>query len=834
MKKISIVLIISILLGAFRFTDDPIIERIIAQLQKYTYHHPQEKVYLHFDKPYYMTGETMWFKAYLLMAFDRQPDTLSRVLYVDLVDNQDNKVICHKQLKVGNGTAHAEFDLPDTLTTNLVRVRAYTNWMRNFSDEMFFDQTFRVFKSKEPPAYDEDKIRKLAEIADFQLFPESGNLVTGIESRVGFKAVNALGRGLDVEGYVLENEKDTVAAFQSLHLGMGYFSFMPEAGKKYAARIKQADGKEKSVNLPIVLPSGFVMNVDNLSNKDNIKVYVFNNVFKPNEPAIQMALVAQQSGQICHAVKASVNKRGFVLNIPRAEIPNEGVVQVTLFDAQGVPVCERIVYENKNDGLVVEVSSGKQVYKTREKVQLNVKVADAGGKPVQGNFSIAVTDGTQVSADPHAGDIHTYFSLTSDVSPLISPQAYFSEIQGAVEQANYYFDSKNENSKAHLDVLMMTQGWRRFVWKELMNETTLKPRYYAEAGLSVTGTVLRPNGKTSDKPLNLTLFLSKGEDKQFLMGETDADGLFGFYALDFSDTTDVLIQAVKTSGGRNLNIRLDDWVSPKVQITKVPYNPMEFNRQDLENFLKRSKEMLEIEQQIKLSKTQQLKEVTIKAKKNEAETDSRKIYGRADNTITVDNQMCAGAFNVLSLIQGRVAGVQVVGSGMDMSVQIRGAANLQGPVSPLFLMDGMAVDLQTITSIPPCNVESIDILKGASAAIFGSRAYGGVISILTRRGGQNYDTFREDTPGIVTTKRLGYAIAREFYAPNYDDPKPEERYRPDFRSTIYWNANVQTDENGIGTIHYWNTDAKATINVRLEGINQQGKVGVGRYSYQVQ
>ncbi|MFN8354263.1 MAG: TonB-dependent receptor plug domain-containing protein [Spirosomataceae bacterium] len=818
MKKYILLPLIGLVCVAAQLADDPLVERIMTQLAKYTFYHPQEKVFLHTDKPYYMAGETIWFKAYVLTAFDHQPDTLSRVLYVDLV--ADQKVLQHKQLKLQDGVAHADFVLPDTLQSASVQLRAYTNWMRNFSDEFFFSQNLRIFKPKETTAYNEERLRQQAEVADFQLFPEGGNQVLGIESRVAFKAVNALGLGVDVSGYILTDTKDTVSAFQSQHLGMGYCSFMPEAGKKYTAIVQQADGKQKIVGVPAALPTGFVMSVDNISNKDAVKVYVFSNTIQAGTAPIPLVLIAQQRGQVCHAVKALMNRKGFLLTIPRTQIPDEGIVQLTLFDNQGQPLCERIMYERKKNHLTVKLNSNKTTYRTREKVQVEVEVKDANGKPVQGSFSLAATDGSQVIAEPYGADIQNYFLLSSD-------------IKGSIEQPGYYFDEANDNATQHLDLLMMTQGWRRFVWNEVLNETTLKPRFYAEVGLSVTGTVLRPNGKTTEKPTNLTLLLSSGENKQFIMGDASPEGVFGFYGLDFSDTTDVLVQAVKTSGGRNLTIRLNDWTTPALRITKVPFNSIEFSRKDLDNFLKRSQEMLEIEQKIKLNKTQLLKEVTIKAKKEE-EFDGRKIYSQADNTIKVDPQNCGSAFNVLTLIQGRVAGVQVTGSGFNMSVQIRGAANLQGPVEPLFLMDGMPIDLSMVNTLSPCDVESIDILKGPSAAIFGSRAMGGVISILTRRGGSNYDATKEEAPGIITTKRIGYAVVREFYTPNYDDPKPEERYRPDFRSTLYWKADLRTDEQGKASVTFWNSDAQALINLHVQGFSRQGTLGVGHHSYRVQ
>lgn len=834
MKKLSLLSLLAFALLAMRYADDPVVSRLISQIQQYTYSYPQEKVYLHFDKPLYAVGETMWFKAYLTEAYTHTPDTLSKVLYVDLIDEQAGKLLYQKRLKVENGLSQGQFDLPDSLTAGSVKIRAYTNWMRNFEEGDFFEQSFSLYKGTDSPLYNEEILKQQTKVADFQVFPEGGSLVAGLACRVGFKAVNSTGKGIEVEGFILEDGRDTVAAFQSQHLGMGFFSITPQPGKNYKAHLLLADGSTQTYPLPKSLSNGLIMSVDNLSNKENIRVYVSHNLTPAaaGEPAPEMIILAQQRGQVCFAGKVSLAKRSVAVNIPRKKIPEEGVVQLTIFDAKGSPLTERLAYERKADGgLRIDLSTNKTLYKAREKVEVSLKVQDANGQPVVGDFSLAVTDGSQVAYNPHASNIHTYIMLTSDVHALSA-----NGVKGIIEDPGYYFDSQNANAQAHLDLLLMTQGWRRFLWKEVLNSTTLKPTHFVESGLSITGSVLRPNGKLSDKPVSLTLFLSRGEDKQIWMNGTDADGLFGFYRLDFSDTTEVLVQAVKTTGGRNLNIRLDEWVSPKMRLTQVPFSTVEFDRQTLDNFLKRSKEMIEIERKIQLNKMQMLREVTIKGKKQEEVDSRRSMYGgMADNSIKVDRNMCAGATNVLQMLQGRVAGVSVTGTGFDMSVQIRGAANFGGAVEPLFLLDGMPVDKQTVTMLSPCDIETIDVLKGASAAVFGSQGYGGVISVLSRRGGNEIDDPNAYSPGVIRVKRVGYAVAREFYSPNYDDPKPEEKYRPDYRTTLYWNPRVRTDSTGRATITYWNSDAGTTdINLSLQGMSQSGQVAATHHRYRMQ
>ncbi|MFD1817470.1 TonB-dependent outer membrane receptor, SusC/RagA subfamily, signature region [Pseudarcicella hirudinis] len=821
-------------LSAFQWFDNgDLVNKIIAGLQKYHLETPQEKVYIHFDKPYYMAGESIWMKAYLLEATTHNIDSVSKVLYIDLISEKRGKLVVARILKCSDGTAKGDFMLPDTLSEGSYRIRAYTSYMRNFSENYFFQKEIKIYQNQHKSQASEADLAKALEVADLQFFPEGGNLVNGLDCRVGFKAINTFGKGVDFEGFIIDSNKDTVTAISSQHLGMGIFNLSPEAGKSYVAKIKKADGTYTGFPVPGAVDEGIVMLVDNITNKDNIKVFVYNNFVKEEDKAGELLILAHQRGEACFVGKGLMSKKSFVASIPRAKIPGDGIVQITLFDDKGLPRCERLIFVNKNQKLNLKVSSDKESYKTREKTELTIEASDAEGKPVEGNFSLSVTDAGLVQGSPNPEDLYSYMQLSSDVSPLSGPNAYYETLRGNIEQPSYYFKKENTEAFRHLDLLMLTQGWRRFVWKDIIAGKTNRINYFIEQGLSVTGTVLRPNGKVSDHA-ELTLMLKKKDNtSDFFMTSADSTGKFGFYGLDFSDTTTIFVQGTKEKGGRNLNLSINPLTFPKVTLTKVPYNAVEFDAAQLENFLKKTKEALELEKKLKLSKVQMLDEVVVKGKKETPLDSRRTIYGRASNTIEVaKDNLCGGVTNVLQILQGRVAGVQVSGSGLDYSVTIRGINSLSGSTEPLYLIDGIPVDASGIASVPPCDVEAIDVLKGAAAAIFGSRASNGVIAILTKRGNNNYNYSNDPVMGVTTQKRVGYDIPREFYAPKYDVDRPENT-RPDFRSTIFWQPVVKTNKEGKAKVIYWNTDAGTMVDVKIEGFSSEGKIGTGTLKYQV-
>lgn len=803
-------LLVAPLILAFGFIDPDFPTRLVERLQAFNVAYPNEKVYVHTDRPYYTAGETIWLKGYLFDGPLHLADSVSKVLYVDLVQIESRKVMVHRILRAENGYAVGDIALGDSLAAGSYMLRAYTGWMRNFSENYFFTKPLTILRTDSEllPASGGGPMALSLEV---QFFPEGGQLINGLEGRVAFKTVSPAGKGINASGFVLSSVGDTVTGFASKHLGMGYFTLMPETGKTYTAFVKLDDGSTHKYPLPAARPEGYVLLVDNITNRDNIRVYVKNN--KPAGTSGRFTLIAQSRGKQIQVAQGDVSKKAVVMQIARQAFP-EGISQLTLFDETNQPVCERIIFVDRNERLTVQLKPSKPVFGPREKVQVAISVTDAAGKPVRTNLSLAAIDAAQVlEKEPYAADLVSYLLLNSD-------------LKGTIEQPGYYFDANNKERATDLDVLMMTQGWRRFVWKDVLQDTYPAPKYYIEEGVSLAGQVLRANQKASGVA-NLTFFVVQPDSsRDMFTGESEENGRFRVQGLQIMDSTKVMIQAVIGKNNRNVEIKLDEWFSPTLQLTQIPYNPLVFQRDELADYLKRAREYLEIERQIRKNREIMLKEVTIR-KKREAPADSRKIYGQASNTLKVDQTMIAGGMNVLDLLRGRIPGVNVSGSAMNPTVQIRGAANFSGVVEPLFTLDGTPVDKASIVSIPIFDVDYIDVLKGANAAIFGSRASGGVIAIYTKRGSPNYDFSKDKAPGTLVTTLAGFRPVREFYAPRYDEAKPEH-VRPDYRPTLHWAPMIQTGDDGKAQVSFFASDARSPIRVIAEGVTTNGQPGVGR------
>lgn len=814
-------------LFAFYGTDDEFIRQLLARFQTYNEQRPTEKVYLHTDRDTYLTGETIWMKGYLFNGSSHVADTVSRVLYVDLVDPVARKVRLRVQLRATDSYAPGQLALPDSMPAGTYQLRGYTNFMRNEPETYFFAKTLTVLRPDGAVPASSAARQSTPARPDVQFLPEGGQLVEGIDGRVAFKAVGTDGQHVDVSGFVLDTKKDTVVGFASTHLGLGFFAIKPEAGQTYTAFVRLGNGTVAPCPMPAVLPQGVVMQVDNLTSKNTIRVYVRHTkmVTASGAPAVTLTLVAQTRGVVVQAAKVPLAKNTSVVQLPKADFP-EGITQLTLFDETNKPVCERLVFIAKNESMNVVLTPAKTTYKNRERVDLTVTTTDAAGKPVAANLSLSAVD-ERLAPD-----------VDSNRATIVSHLLLSSDLTGTVEQPGYYFDPANKNRVQHLDLLLMTQGWRRFAWADVLAGTIPPTKYPLEQGLSLTGRVVRPNQKDIGSKVKLTFVLARRDSsgkesgRDFLAGESDEQGNYAAYDLDFTDTTTVLIQGIRGRGSRDLVITLDQLLTPPVTVVRVPYNPFEFRRDEFAEFIRRTNEYQDIERQIRRNGEILLQSVTVRAKRF-VERDSRTIYGMPDATVKFDQNNTAGRISILDVIQGRVAGVQVTGSGFSARVQIRGAANFNGPIEPLFVLDGIPVDLQTINSITVQDVDRVDVLKGASAAIYGSRGGGGVISVLTKRGSPNTDLTKEATPGTLVAKLPGYAPLREFYAPRYDVKNEARDRRPDYRTTLLWSPMVRTGADGRATVSFFTSDAKTNLRIRAEGATPDGRPGVKQATVQV-
>lgn len=420
-------------------------------------------------------------------------------------------------------------------------------------------------------------------------------------------------------------------------------------------------------------------------------------------------------------------------------------------------------------------------------------------------------------------NIKSYFLLSSD-------------LKGKIEQPSYYFNRTNKDRKYLLDLLMLTHGWRRFSWKEILEKPLSPPAILPEQGFTIQGKIY--NYYNQKKEMEGVVKLMMLENPLLNQVDTTSEqGIFSFNDLHFADTATFILQANKLrkkaqKENDDIYIKIDSTESllaiPQTgSVTKTQNSSIDDSL--AKKVQQKNQKMRQIDSAYDPDKrTVMLKEVAVEAnrsRKSDPFEEAGRLYGEPSNRLVLDSLFATlGSQSVLDIMQGRIAGIRVAGSGLDKKLLIRGG-------EAFYLLDGMPADAQIINSIPTQNVAYIDILKGAKASIFGSRGTNGVIAIYTKKGIEQ-DPADIDVPGIISFKHPGYYLAREFYSPNYEEDDSQHA-KPDFRSTLYWNPDIVINENGQASLEFFTSDEEGDYLLLIEGITSDGRFITGKQPFSV-
>lgn len=769
------------------FTEDSVLETILKKLKQYHTERPQEKLYLHLDKPFYAGGETIWFKAYLVEGSLHSLDSQSRVVYAELIDN--NKTVFKRQmLYAPGGVTFGDFRLPDSLREGRYAIRAYTNYMKNFGEDFFFTKEFSVLNPLYK--YASEKIVKFAsDSLALQFFPEGGNLVACGFNRVAFKALSPDGKGIDVEGTIVDENNSVITSFKSQHKGMGVVRINPISGIKYFARITKPYPVNRNYPLPAVHKTGYIVQVDAVNN--NIKVLVFTNADKPASGDQKINIIVQSRGQAYHAQQGVINNHAFYTLIPRSKFP-DGISQITVFDSEGRPVAERLIHQDNHGTLNLNVETDTTIYGKRKMVGVLLDALYRNGSPAAGHFSISVYDeGLIQNPEAYPITIVNYLSLTSD-------------LKGYIEEPGYYFKDSLAETKKNLDLLMMVNGWRRFTWADVLAYPSGEPAYRHERGIPIRGKVLKAAGRQPPAGSRVKVLTMNGNA---VMLWPDSLGRFYTDSLLYYDSMTLVFQTENQKGKKQpYKFSLDPMSLPP----PFTHRFTSFLPFDASAFLQQSADEKLIE---KSSQVKVLDEVKVTAKRDEPDPRLLNPQGAGGRVVDVQKDLGGGLgyASISQMLQTRIAGLNT-GNGAWV---FRG----QGV---FFAVNGMLVTADYVNMISPTDVDLIEFVPN-------SVQYGGhVVSIMLRTGA----TVASDPIGINQAKVGGFYQAREFYSPNYD-VKDNRHSFEDKRTTLYWEPMLITDEKGRAAVAFFTADVASRYRVVVEGITADGYPGIGTTIFEV-
>ena len=564
---------------------------------------------------------------------------------------------------------------------------------------------------------------------------------------------------------------------------MGIFTMNPVNNETYYVTVRTNDSITKRFDLPAIEPKGISIAMSHYKQEIRYEIQKTEATEWPQK----LFLLAHTRGKL--AILQPINpKRTF--GKMNDSLFTEGITHFMLIDEQGNALSERLIFVPDHKPNQWQITADQPTYGKREKVSLQIAAKDNEGNPVEGTFSVSITDRKSIQPDSLADNILSNLLLTSD-------------LKGYVEDPAYYFLNQDARTLRSIDYLMMTHGWRRHKMENVLRTPSLNFTNYIEKGQTISGRIMGFFGANVKKG---PICVLAPKYNIIATTETDEKGQF-IVNTSFRDSTTFLVQARTKKGFAGVDILMDPPQYP-VATHKAPY----FNGATtfMEDYLMNTRDQYYMEGGMRVYN---LKEVTVTAKRERPS--SKSIYTGGINTYTVEEDRLQGYGQTAFDAASRLPSVTIT-NGSEIHIR-----NNSEPA--IIVIDDIVYEdaSDILKDIQVSDMSSISLLRGADAVILGPRASGGAV-VITLKDPRNLPA--RPAQGIITYTPLGYSESVEFYHPTYDTPEKKNAQRSDFRSTVYWNPELRLDAEGKATIEYYTPDSTAPEDIIIEGVDKNGKV----------
>lgn len=763
-----------------------VLHKAYADYTKQTF---QEKLFIHLDRPLYVVGETIWMKAYCVESNSHKTLDVSKVAYLEILDREGNPVVQTK-LSLSAGMGEGALIVPAAVASGVYTVRGYTNWMKNFGPEFFFETAITILNS----FVVEDQSAVVAETApayDVQFFPEGGHLLSGFENRVAFRAVSKEGQGIDFQGALVNQQNDTLVRFRPLRFGIGRLVFRPVSGDTYRAILKDNKGNLSIHPLPASQEQGYLMQVKD-STAQLVKVSVAGRL--PSGASPEVFLLTHTRLGALHAESRTLLNGQATFVLDKATL-GEGITHLTVFDRTLRPVCERLYFRRPARPMVLEGALSQTEYTTREKVRLDLTAsADA-------QLSIAVYLEDSLP-HPEPPVIESYLWLTSD-------------LKGIVESPNWYFRESGPQVEEALDNLMLTHGWSRFRWEDI--GAALQPAHLPEyGGHFIYGRVY--NSRTGQPSERINTFLATPDPAaKLFVAQSDSLGFIRYEVKKLFNTQEIILQT-NTRRDSTYRIELASPFSDQTSSRRWPALPI--GSLGPAQLLTRSINM----------QTQNAFFPPVLHQPVPMGVDSLAFFGKPSEKYFLD------AFTrfptMEEVMREYVPGVFVRKRQGKFHFMVLDRITTQGRTfddDPLILLDGVPIfDTDKIMAFDPLKIKKLEVMDGLY--YLGHMPFFGIVS---------YTTYKGDLAGFPLDPRalvLSYEFAqskREFYAPRYDTAASRGSRLPDFRNLLYWSPALQSDAQGKVSPDFYTSDQTGIYRVVVQGLTPTGQLGSKQFVFEV-
>ncbi len=733
-------------------------------------------LYLHFDKQHYNAGETIWFKAYSLNPVNNLPFDLKANLYLELYDFSGREIffrtfILEKGIAWGN--VYLNTDLPD----GNYLIRAYTSSMLHYGEDFLFKKYLYIqnpdygnsISKKEIQqniSFNDDLERKQSSI-NLEIHPEGGNLLSGTNNRLVLFLSDGLGKGIQDQGYIQDDQGKKIASFQTDEYGYDLISVNPGQLVKYSAVVEGMNGKKISRDLPVVISSGVNIHLNRISGDS-----LFLDILSTGNRGNGFTLTGNKGGSEIYRQKLVVTGDRQTMGVPLDKF-TPGIVFFELLDDRAKSLSHRaVIIEHQNQPKITVMSQNTRIEQD-EVINIYMNLSDINGLPLTGELSFSILAGDFQSASKDY-DIYTQMFL-------MSGQSTDREI---LTKLGF---SGSEESKKYLDMSLISGTYPVYSIHPAKRKQ-LKGDLYNDYGIKVRGMVKDPlNGQPTP---NIQLQLSQRVgNKNTYDAVSDENGIFEFAQLELPDSALIDISTPVTIGG----------VRPKIELI-VP-----------------EKKQLTYEQNF-FTQRQALTEPGKNRKKSRQQDTSGKqttgsVYGMPDQTIVVGDKVVYSS--MLQLLQQRASGLMISGN----SIMFRGPSSINFSNDPLFIVDQITVSKGEFLRIDPRTVERIELFKGTSAAFFGSRGANGVLVAYLKKSEELEKPFHE----FVVE---GFSSSDEFV---FDIGQMPEKLGPGQSTTVWWQPSIHTSANGSLKLQFRKIPNIPHYKMVIQGISKNGGVFSGEF-----
>ena len=706
-------------------------KNIDSSFSKYS-ERPREVTYIHLNKSTYIKNEDIGFTAYVFNKNDKKLSLLTKNLYC-VIKDKNNKTVKEKLLKVENGIVNNTFKIDSLFTSGQYKFFGYTNWMKNFKEQNFFVQSFKVIDPEE------NKIilnQNVSDKIDAQFLPESGHLVANIKNTIGVIVKNEIGFGIpNIYGELLDDKNKIITSFKVNKLGIGRFSFSPESNRKYIAKIIYND-KEFIFNIKNIEQKGIILSA--IQRHSEIIISAKTNNLTLSDIKNKDFKITLHNGKKITSFPINFNKKITISKVFKTEYLASGINVFTLFDKNNNPISERLIFNYT--GINIVNTDAIKVKKNSDSLDISISYKTLNTKELN-NVSISVLPKNTITYKPQ----HSIISYT-----YLQPY-----INGVVENAQYYFKNISNETKYYLDNLLITQGWSSYSWHNIFNHSE-KLNYFFEEGIT-----LKANINNTKKSKYVLYSINSDKPNYYVLDENNKE----FFATNLFPLNNEKVKISKIEDkGKLLPAKLYPQLYPNT-IPELNLEYVVFNSDEnlqLESVINKGNGII----QPSLDQVQQVDEVIVKAnlEKRRIEKIKNSSFGRV---YTVNEHYRKISMKIPDFINGKggyLAGT-TIGGGVYIKVR-NPNSTIHGGTTPTIYLNGMQLlDFSVLYDIDVSIVDYIDINKNGMGE--GIRAGGGVIKIFTNPMlayiEENKKTIQE------FSFPLTFSNSKKYYTPKYQD-----------------------------------------------------------------